>query len=377
MGYPIFSIEYSGTLLDTNLTNSIIINTKDGLKTTVGTSDFQIQNIDDDNVGKFKIDDSVDIYMGYATGSTQIFSGFVNEISEQCDMKQRNIKISCVNKMERLLSHLDAKDYPAGITASDVLKDTTGYGLIARINGLKKGDEPNITTNNVTTTTKVITPYGYNFRPAMEILRELATPEFNGTSDYFIYYIDKNNDLHFKPRPGPIVTTPTVNEYNFTEFRATYGVFDVINAVIVNCGTDINGETIIARGYNISSITEVGYRWKYILKTEIGNYYKKRSDMTLSQQRNAMREAGESWGFKYTKILGEPRWKIDATMKGNYNYPNTTVQMVIGEVVRVTSPSNWSGTKVLRVVNLSHNFTINGWMTTLQLEEDDKTKVVT
>lgn len=376
MTYPFYSLEYSGTLLDTNLNNvAFNIDTRDGLKTRVGTANFQVQNIDDDNVGKFKVDDSVDIYMGYS-GSAQIFSGFVNEISEVCDLKQRNIKISCVNKMERLLSHLDAKSYPDGITASDVLTDTTvGYGLIKRINGYKKGDEPNITTNHVTTTTKVITPYGYNYRPALEILRELASPEFNGTSDYFIYYIDKDNDLHFKPRPGVGGTTPTINEYDFTDFRATYGVFDVINSVIVNCGTDANNATILVWRYNLTSITQVGYRWKYILKTEIGDYYKKRADMTLDQQRNAMRAYGESWADGYVTTLGEPRWKIDATTKGNYTYPNSTVQMILGEVVKITSSSNWSGTKVLRVMDIRQNFTSKGWMTELQLEEDDKTKV--
>ena len=378
MAYPFYSLEYSGTLLDTNLNNvAFNIDTRDGLKTRVGTANFQVQNIDNDYIiaetgTKFKIDDSVDIYMGYS-GSAQIFSGFVNSISEQCDLKQRNIKVSCVNKMERLLSTLDAKAYGVAgpnLTASNILKD-----IITRVNGKKKpgSSEPDITVNNVTTTNLDITPYGYNYRPVMEILREFSTPEKTGAGQ-FIYYIDKSNDLHFKPRPGIGGTTPTINEYNFTEFRATYEVFDIANYIVVNCGTDDNGNTIIALGTNWNSITTVGFRYKYVLKTEIGDGLKGQG-LSVSDQRNAMRAQGESWGNYIALLLGEPRWKIDCTMKGNYNYPGSSVQMITGEVVKVTSPSNWSGTKVLRVMDIRQSFTSRGWMTELQLEEDDKTKV--
>ena len=374
MGYPQFSVEYSGTLLDTNLTNSVVINSRDGLKTTVGVADFQIQNIDDDYTGKVKIDDSVDIYMGYATGSACIFSGFVNELSDQCDFKQRNMKVSCVNKMERLLSHLDSKDYPSGTGLSNQTASAILGNIITRINGDIQNDEPDITTTNVTTTIAVITPYAYNYRPVMEILRELSAPEKTGNGQ-FIYYIDKSNDLHFKPRPVTSATTPTIDEYNFTEFRATYSIFDVINAVIVNCGTDDNGASVLAMGVNFSSVTEVGFRWKYIVKNEIGDSYRN-ANLTNAEKRTKMRSDGESWAESYTKLLGEPRWKVIATMKGNYNYPGTTTQMITGEVVKMTSSSNWSGTKALRVMDIQQNFNFNGWMTGLKLEEDDKTKLI-
>jgi len=374
MGFPFCNIEYSGAEISNPrgyeyIDNIISFDCQGGLKTRVGTANFQVANINNRWTSsftgsglKFHIDDSATAWLGDATiGSAIVFPGFVNEITQTDDTQRQLIKVSLVNKIERMLSMMDAKDYGTGSKASDILKD-----IITRINGYRKSGEPAIGIGMIEDTKDPIS-YAYNYKTVVDILKELAVKEKTGKGQY-IYYIDTNNNLVFKPRPSdPVVLT--VHEHNFTKFDATYGVFDVVNAVIVNCGKDNDGKTVLAMGVNYSSVTDIGFRWKYYVQN-FTDIYKSYATAT---QREYARVAGRDWANNLTRLLGYARWRITATMKGSIYYPNTTVQLVPGDVVTITSPSNWTETKNLRLQDVKHSYSTKGWITTLQFEEDDIT----
>ena len=370
LAFPIYSVDYSGTNLDRDITETIVTDSRQGLKTRVGTATFQVQNVNNrfqtSSTLQFKIDDACNIYMGYQNiGSFIVFPGFVNEITQITDKNQQNIKISLVNKLERMLSMMDAKDYPpSGSTASQILTD-----VITRINGYRKSGEPAIGTGQIETTTGSITPYAFNYKPVIDILKELSATEYTHNGQY-IYYIDNSNNLVYKPRPG--VSNITISEYQFTEFNANYGIFDVVNAVIVNCGNDSNGAAVLVMGVNYGSVTEIGFRWKYYKNDVAGEI--RQQGYAVATERAKIKEKGQIWANSMVKTLGEPRWRIEATCKGTVYYPGTTTQMVQGEAIKITSPSNWSGNKVLRLQDIRQNFSAKGWMTTIEIEEDDKTK---
>jgi len=384
MRYPAFHVRYSGGSLDQDINEAIVINSRIGLKTRIGTANFQVLNINEAfNPGSdLKIDGTANIWFsttGPAGGSTLVFPGLVNEIIQDTDTRERNIKINLVNKTERLLSYLDAKDYPSGgtiggnpTTASNVIKD-----VISRVNDtLNFKGETNITTNNVTATPFTFNfGYGYNYKSAFDIVKELSADEYTNDGQY-IYYIDEDNDLHFKPRPGITGTTPSLDEYDFTKFRATYGVFDVINAVIINAGKTVAGITILNYALNILSIAEIGFRWKYLVVTEIAKeWINQNPGESEVNQLAGIKKWAKAYAEKYVEVLGEPRWRIEATMKGDINYLGTSTRIIQGDIVKMTStPNNWDNGKYLRVMDIRHNFTGRGWFTTLQLEEDIDTK---
>lgn len=379
MGFPICVVSYSGAELHNPSGYSIdgITNfeCQNGLKTTVGTASFQVQNMNNKWTSatadlKFHIDDSVMVYLGYlGTGSNIIFPGFVNEITQSNDIQSQLIKVSLVDKLERMLSMMDAKDYGTGSTASQILID-----VITRINGYRKSDgmgnysEPAIGTGQIQSTTFTNFTYAYNYKTVTDILKELSSNDYTNNGQY-IYYIDMANNLVFKPRPG--ATSLAVHEYQFSKFDADFGVFDVVNAIIVNCGKDNNGKTVLAMGVNYASVTDIGFRWKYYVQNFTDIY----KNQTTTDQRALARAAGGAWANDTTSKLGYARWRITATCKGTLSWPGTSTVFVPGDVVTVTSPSNWTGIKNLRLQNIKHNYSTKSWTTILTIEQDDLTIV--
>lgn len=376
MGFPFCVVAYSGAELN-NVSNpggatyiSGIQNFEcsNGLKTRIGTASFQIQNMNNGWTStttgsglRFHIDDCVNVWLGYNNlGSAVIFPGYVNEITQTSATNSQLIKVSMVDKVERMLSMMDAKDYGTGSTASQILID-----IITRINGYRKTGEPAIGTGSIQSTNITIT-YAYNYKTVTDILKELSVKEKTGNGQY-IYYIDTANNLVYKPRPS--TTSLSVHEYQFTKFDAVFGVFDVVNAVIVNCGKDNDGKTVLAMGVNYTSVTDIGFRWKYYVNNTTDIY----KNQTTTTQRTLARAAGGAWANDLTRELGYARWRITATYKGSLYYPGTTTLLIPGDVLTVTSPSNWVGTKNLRLQDIKHNYSTKGWITTLTIEQDDIT----
>jgi hypothetical protein len=390
MGYPLVKVEYSGLALNRNLKEINNVSTRGGFNIRLGTGEINLLNQNDflitaetysmaPGYQAIKFGDTVNIWFGYnggpEIGSRLIFPGIITEFSQDTSTREKALKINIVNKTERLLSSLDSKDYPSGgtiNTASAIIKD-----MITRINHYKKGGEVDITTNNVATTTKIIN-YAYNFKSAYDVISELSAPEFTNTGQY-IYYLDTDNDLNWKPRPGILATTPTIDECGFLEFRAEKLVMDVVNAVILNAGNDLNGNVILVYAVNYNSVTELGFRWKYLVRTTIAKdtiaMYPSANNAEIRALAKTRAKAVAEW---IVKIMGEPRWKIDAKAKGSTNYPGTLTQAICGEILKITAPSlNWTASNpgILRVTDIQQSFASNsGWRTIYELKEDDDTK---
>ena len=204
----------------------------------------------------------------------------------------------------------------------------------------------------------------------------------------------------------------------------TEKVWDVVNAMIVDCGIDARGRGIHAIAYDEASAAEYGLRWAPTIEveTEIAEAvkenqqeqpgwvdankdgfpdtydftmtFRERTDVGVVPQsgaylvvsndveyNNALRKeikwTGVEWIKSVLDITGNVRPKCDVTMQGSHwetgvlDSGNNPIQQ--GDMVEVESATfGWSGVKKmkLRVKSLNHELSWKGWIVTLRLEED-------
>ena len=272
-----------------------------------------------------------------------------------------------------------------------------------------KGDGTNdITTNNVATTNAgggsfpTIT-YAQNFKPVVEWISELSQPDFTGDDRAYMFYVDKDNDLHwFYPTQttSASIVEGTDEIYSINLSRNNN---KIVNMVIFNAGTDCNGNGILWYTWDKTTKSST-LKMKYVSMTDIakmmfddeiaaGNlaesssgtipykgklYYLTSSSGTTSwnesyssesDYKNKFRERakalGEARGQKIVQRLGKLTWSGGVEVKG-------TTGCVAGDLLSCTFPTLGLTNYKLRIVDVQHTFGTNGWITTFQLEEDEE-----
>jgi len=263
------------------------------------------------------------------------------------------------------------------------------------------------------------------WRPLFEWIGEISQTENTnylsettegGTLNYgraFIFWIDKNNSVHWVyPDNNPDLTI-TLSEEGRRAFRLDKSVFDAVNFIIYNSGEDMYGNGIIYYLFDeTSEIASLKMRYQPMSKivfqlidedrkintsrvtTETDIYRQfplsypvvpsflslsnkfratgglaARTNVTSNTEYNdALREAAKQKGFEAAqKIVSKRsglRYKGQLAIKGTNINP--------GDLVSVTNPFVGLNSKLLRVVDVSHSINQNGWETTLEVEEDEK-----
>src|SRR3990167_7932863 len=194
--------------------------------------------------------------------------------------------------------------------------------------------------------------------------------------------------------------TSTGNEV--LNYKLTNKVFDVINFVIFNAGDDMNGVGISNYFFDPTSGSKTlkGTHRKFLKIAELmkeadrlaGNITRNADksynfpsvfpvtpawNTTISvnstiEYNNEFRETaiivGKNQAKKITSFRGEARWKGDIETKGR-NY-------VVGNLINFTSEQTGIKEIDIRIKDLTHRFTKNGWFTSLSVEEDERKIVV-
>jgi len=359
----------------TDITDVISLRSDHGIETRTSKFQFRIGNSNNKYSNYFTFRDSVEIYYGRTlpldTGDLTL-TATVTSVKHNDDVSNDLITVEGVNKAEMVLSRLDSFVYE-NYTASEII-----IHLLNRI--IDESNQPTVTTNNVEETTHIIPLYAYNYKKAWEVINEISSSAYTDKGQ-FIWWIDNDNDLHWKTRPGVLPTTPTFTEnVDILDLNFTLAITDVVNAVIFNCGKDLNENAILGMTYNETSITDIGgFKWKYFAWEDVAATLKKEHpEWTNSQLRSEAKQRGMDRANLIVEFAGSPIWKGSFTTRGSTQY-------LAGDVVYLDIPSlgdyrnevwtAWTGDdkKLIRIVDVVQHFDKNGWFTTYELREDEDT----
>jgi len=427
------------------------------IEATADTFMFKVVNINrrySTNSGDnftFDVDDKIKIYV--KTGTTDftdddlLITGIIGEVKHELNESTREILVRGTNLLERLLScpkTSTAGNVPAYQHIINLLgqyddenpkkrffQSTTTEGRIAEWENILLNDgSTNDDTSLRNNTTNI--QYSYSeYKPIIEHIEQLSKKEINKDGD-FIFYLDKNWKFHWNLK----TTTPEKTLIEGEDFRrivAKKSIWEVVTAIIVDCGKDPDGWRILAVGYHEKNAAEYGLRWSparesldissgllnkcressgWTAGTEsnypsasdypftmpwkashthkIGGFFGREvtvgDDVIVendsefrSEIRAEARFQGKQWIQSFLENAGKARWKIDITTTGSHwSDPNGLNKPSIGVMHWIEAPSigdftgNWSGDNrhKARLVHVSHNLDRRGWTVDLHFEDD-------
>jgi len=260
------------------------------------------------------------------------------------------------------------------------------------------------------------------YKPFIDHLEDLSTDKYTGdtTAGVYVSYVDEHNYLHWEPKLFDVKAT--INEYEHTSISLSKDVDEVINAVIVNAGTDPNHNGVLALSFNASSMGLNGARWMYKGKTdiidEIYRREKNSGDRTddhgnlISGTDNAGNRIAENgypesypwiiqtsesdlygkWSYvagtttvnsndeykNYIRRVGKRqgerkgddiiKYSGDPRIKCKWELENGNTDFQPNQMITINIPS-LNLKKTLRIMSITDTFA-NDWKTTLELEED-------
>ena len=232
----------------------------------------------------------------------------------------------------------------------------------------------------------------------------------------FIFWIDKQNAVHWMNADDQVDSEIILGEEDFKAMRLEKSVFDSVNFVIYNAGEDMYGNGILFYWYDENSDAS-GLKMRYQPMTEIVHNLVRNDINNNNTSRDTTKTQDElkqfpssypitSWAFKeesnnfrnyigstartslandseYNESLREAakwtglvesqeitaktsglRYKGNIILKGQHFNP--------GDLVEVTDRVTGQVSQKVRVMNVRHTVNQNGWTTNLDVEEDEK-----
>lgn len=370
--YRVTHTDYS-TAVTTDITEAMDVATREGIETTIDSFSIRVMG---DGLGSLVVDieDTIKIYLGRGRSAptTLVMEGIINSIKYEITNKGGIYTIAGVNKLEHIMNNV----IPAAYKASDAWTSSTIISdLITKVNDFNTGVKDTWIDigKTISATTKEIDYYEME-KPIYHHIEQLSTNEYTGNGTY-VYYLDTSNNFVWKPRPTDAAgsETGTFEEgVDALSIKLEKGIFNVINALIVNCGVDYSGRKITTYRVNTPSIGKFGFKWKYVSKTNFASsYIAANASGTDSEVRTYARDRAKAWADDVLKLLGAARYKATIEVRGSTSY-------VKGDVwkVKMRNYTFNTGKKYynLRMTNVRHNYSSKqGWITTLELEEDEDT----
>lgn len=344
-----------------------------------------------------KMDNHIEIY--YKTDPSQswstdpLFSGRITSLGHQISSQGRWTTVRATDRMRMLMNDIVARVYEDE-TASYIVKDIIDQ-VNNRLDDTRKayyeiGAEYVSTTGYIQDTVEEV---GYDVGagvywigradyPAWKWIEEMAsrgnTGTYDGTlasptkpanrgqgqHDYgnFISYIDATNEFHFSVKSTTAAST--ITEGGFISMEATQDSDGVKNVLLVNCGDDLNSNPIFTVAKDTNSIREIGFKWGYEVDTKISEKAKREQPgLSNADLRTLSKERGLVIWENILRAGGRALWKSTVKLKGTNSYN-------IGNLITLNIPSlSWS-VNDLRIEEISHTISKNGWITTLSLAQD-------
>jgi hypothetical protein len=412
MAVPFVKIRYtppSGTAQD--VTDYVLCNSKRGVDLKAGVATIKLSNSPwrdkTGGVSIFQADGLLEVYADYAEityASTQlILSGQIRELKPSIGEGGSTLEIVAADRTVLMLAGYWAKDFSSGTTVDNIIKQIVDFS-----------SNRTVTTNNVASSGTVsafptVSPRSFGMKPVVDIIQELSGPAYTGDDRTYMFYVDKNNDLHWfypaQSSSGTIVEGTT----EYYSWQMDKNADAVVNMVIYNCGTDLNGngnlwyywdstsnsnnlrmkyypllqvtdgtgaigsgmfDQEIAAGNLVESSTgTVPYKGKLYTAASSGTTSWGVAFASLADYKSAWRAEQRVRADKIAKTitarLGKLAWHGSLELKGTNSY-------TAGDLLTFTSQTIGLSEQLLRVVDVQHHIDTNGWVTTLELKEDEQ-----
>jgi len=222
------------------------------------------------------------------------------------------------------------------------------------------------------------------------------------------FYIDELNRFHWfyptntvdtdKFRSSLDITMGTTTQYAVKNHDLDYEIFDVVNYIYYECGTDMNGDTIIDYAYDSTSGSPV-------FKDAKRSYPKIASGMKRADKDAGHITGSPESGYSYPTVYPvTPAWNTDISVNSDADYnikfrekAKELGALEANKVINGKSSQRWKGkiefdfynftitdlikytssdggilTELLRITDLTHNISKSGGFTTLTVEADEK-----
>lgn len=372
-----------------DLVEAFNMDTDEGIKANMDSFQFRIL-VGVKPVRTLELNDGIDIYFGKGSGDPTglIINGIITEFSYDMGVDGLVLTVRGVNRYERMLFSPSVAVFAIDYAYTGVRDSTarTGWGaiitnLVDRANEFKSEDDPTNITYDITSIPdlgNLPKEYNSDWRSVFEHLERLATPDWTPDGNEYFIELDTSNKLHFRNKASSTYSNPTgtidLDGENVQSAKVKFGVSEVINAVLLNCGKDTAGNSILVTMYDSTSMNLYGSKFKYIKREEIANQYnKENSGASVDTQREDIKDLGKRYARGIVRILGQARYKIDIDfMIGNLNFTKGKVYKVRSSEITILGTTE--PLTQLRLTNILHRFSArNGWTTRLRLEQDEQT----
>lgn len=264
------------------------------------------------------------------------------------------------------------------------------------------------------------------WKPIYEWIKDLSQIEVTNTQTElgdilvygrpFIFWVDPDNKFHWVYPSDTVDNTITVGTDTVYSVNLTKRVFDVTNMIIYNCGTDMYNTGILDYAVDLTSNVKA-LKMRYVPFTDISKKWisKDYSEGTLATDREGTpagnpipqfpKDAqyplsscafvpttnfssasditddsdyndclwerclmeGKNKAEALLKGLSHARWKGNIMVKGGSYTP--------GNLIKLYDTRLGLNGKLIRIMDVKHNFTKSVWQTTLELEQDPETIV--
>src|SRR3990167_521326 len=475
------------TTPDLIIEDSIAWDSDGSIETTADTFTVRLENtklkaggyafISDTGELKVKVDDRVLIYitagtdtLGYANepsapdpnetdpGGHLIFDGQVSEITSEVNPDNRLFLIKGVNRLEKLLSFSAPSIFKqtstfksrapniivnllSQINKSTIKSSSGAYpnqiiggglddatGQLQWIGNCKNpwtdNDGFNLNFPSGESTAFPVIQYWRDYKPVFELIEELSRKNINKVGNFY-YYLDQYNRFIWRFRGTDAKGVTLTEGTDLLNIKITEKVWDVVNAMIVDAGSDPRGRRILAFSYNPRSAAEYGLRWAPGLEVEreiartisedqhtqttapawadtnnddfpdaytgggfLMTFQDRNSDGTLiagdyrvandNAYNSAIRKEAKwtaiAWINSILEMTGHVTPKISVSMQGSHwesgvtDKNGNTFKLRQGDPIIFVVPSRgWTvnipeTTRTLRLVEMDHNLDSNGWI---------------
>lgn len=435
MGYPKCELRVFRKLDDVSWATTYTaydiasLSEKESLDVSRDNFSIKLENVKNVYTNAFAVDDKMEIYM-YRTETPEptdiIIDGSITEIGYDTSEEGRMISIKGSNRTQELLGSLVLIKFTNNSkTVREIITE-----IVSEVNNNNQAqstshprhifyDDTTIVTTksdgNPFTTKSFIATY----KTAYEAIANFSGNEFTDDGEY-IFWIDSANYLHWTYK-----TFQVQEGYNFTEglnveeMSIDWGTWGVYNSVIVDVGRDCYNHGNHALQLNPQSIIEAGAKWKLLNREGItpnilNNEFA--ADITKWDYETAggaptrkynfplgasypytclFKEINTSWVEqtnswvvsndaefnnairKEARFLGKKEGKDYLISHGSLKYKaqitlNGTLAFEKALIASVTSANAGITNLPLRIMAVNHNFSKSGWITRLDLEEDDE-----
>ena len=375
--YRIIHEDFGGTTTD--ITGAVDIQSNEGIESKSDSFKLRVFKSNLESGIDFVQEDNIKIYFGdgNALPSTIVMDGLVKEVDYESGEKGTVFVLKGQNALEVMLSNVMAASFSAsdsvapdgtGWTSSDIIEYYVNHinDFNSKPTWITIGTtEIDSDGDNTLHINYVETP-----KPVFEHIEALSTNEYTGNGP-FVYYLDSSNNLVWKKRS----TTPEndiVEEGNNVTSIKVNTKTEIINFLIADGGTDLNGAPITDYVVDTFSAGKYGWKMKYVPMTDISKNVKSEFPAADNETiRNTVRERIQSRGGAILERIGISRHTASVEMVGNTTFVKGSLYTIITK--NYLFPNN-TNSYSLRLINITHRYTAkSGWTTTLEFEEDEDT----